>query len=121
MKSPSSIEVVDELRTNACATRLGATGQAWINLIEGIAQHRPAVVQAAVPGLLNASANDLPAAQFLIAELLLADIQGDDPQAALAHIQQVSGLSDSPALAYLRAYALAQARSANPETVARVR
>jgi spermidine synthase len=121
LPSAQGERVVDSLRANPCAGRVGGSAQTWIGLLEGIVQHRPSIVQVAVAELLGTSDNDLPTTQFLVAELLLADIQGDAHELALEHLRQASGLPDSLALTYLRAYILAQEMSTRRSAAAPAR
>lgn len=109
LQPATGARVVDKFRRSPCYAQMGASVHNWVSLIEAITQQRPAQVRDTVLKLLPQQLDDLPAAQFLVAELLLADLQMSDAQGALKHLDAMHGLPHNLVIRYLDAYALAQA------------
>lgn len=107
--------VSERLRRSACLQSADESARSWLSLFEAIATGQPARVAEAARPLLPAATSDLPVAQFLIAEWVLADLLTGGPQQAAATLTGVSGLPDSPALQLLRAQALVAAPASHPQ------
>ena len=91
------------LRNSPCAARMGPAAAAWLDLFEAIGRGKPDKTGAAALAVLPMAKDDMPSAQFLVAELLLADLLASGPQVAAARLQQVQGLPDSVPLMFMRA------------------
>jgi spermidine synthase len=97
-------QVVEVLRFDGCPDLQTEEIRGWVDLFEGIGTDQPQLVRQAVPRIWPGINQDQAAAQFVVAELVLAELKTDGPEAAMQALGQVQGLPDNVPLSYLRAY-----------------
>lgn len=96
------------LRKHPCAPAGDGAGMEWIGILEGIGLRKPELILAVAPRLAHRYQGDMRTVQFLLSELLLAQLQSKGASAAANTAARIQGVPASSAMSYLAAYAAFQ-------------